>query len=57
MKKQILKTLAMSLIATLALSGCSVHTREYNRKPPRRDRHHDDRRDRDHDRNNNYNRY
>ncbi|MVN20176.1 hypothetical protein [Mucilaginibacter arboris] len=38
----------MGLLAMAAVSSCSVHTREYNRRPPRHDRHHDDHRDGDH---------
>lgn len=52
MKKHNLKMLAMSLIAALAISGCSVYAREYNRRPPRY-HHHDDH----HDHNHNYNHY
>jgi hypothetical protein len=44
MKKANLKMLVLGLLATVAVSSCSVHTREYNRRPPRHnhDRHHDD---------------
>lgn len=54
MKKQNLKMLALGFIATLAITSCSVHNREYyNRRPPRHDRDRDRYHDRDHDRHDN----
>lgn len=58
MKKSNLGILVLGLIATFAMSSCAVHTREYNRRPPRHDRHHDDHRDDNHRGNDHYyNRY
>ncbi|MGI4805384.1 MAG: hypothetical protein ACRYFL_11470 [Janthinobacterium lividum] len=46
MKKINLKMFAFAVMASLAFSSCSVHNREYYRRPPRHDRDHHDHDDR-----------
>lgn len=51
MKSYISKMLVMSLLITAVISGCSVHTREHNRRAPRHGRNQqNDRNDRHDDR-------